>query len=57
MNLPLPPLIKQVNDALAGLPGFILSLALTIVSGLGLLIAWYGPPALRAAVLAYFVMP
>lgn len=53
----LPPLIKQVNDAFAGQPDTLLTVALIVVAAVLVLIALFAAPIVKAAALAWALMP
>lgn len=55
MNL--PPIIKQLDTALLGYPDHILTAILFAISSIGVVVALFGPPSLKAAFAAWFIAP
>jgi len=53
----LPPLIKQANDQFAGWPDQTISVMLIVGAIIIVIVAVKGAPLLKAAVLAWIVMP
>lgn len=56
-SMNLPPLIKQANDVFAGYPDNALTILLIVGAIIIAIIAVKGAPLLKAAVLAWIVMP
>lgn len=55
MNM--PPFIKKAEDALEGGPDYVLTGGLIIAAIVALVVAWRGSRVLKAAVLAWMIMP
>lgn len=53
----LPPLIKQANDEFAGWPDQTITVLLIVGAIVIVIVAVRGAPLLKAAVLAWIVMP
>lgn len=50
-------MISGINRALAGQPDHVLTFVLLVAAAVCLLVAWKGPPALKAVVAAWVVVP
>jgi hypothetical protein len=53
----LPPLIKQANDKLTGVPDQVLTYILISIAVILILVAIKAPPAMKALVAAWALMP
>lgn len=57
MNWQLPPLIKELDQQLEGLPDVALSWLLIGIAIFAVIVALYGRPVLKAALAAWFIAP
>jgi len=53
----LPPVIKQVDQALTGLPDDALTFILLVIAAFAVFVALSDRPILKAAVAAWFIVP
>lgn len=53
----LPPVIKQLDEKMAGLPDQALTILLLIAAVVIVLVALFGRPVLKAAVAAWVIAP
>lgn len=56
-SVKLPPLIKQLDAYLEGIPDTILSVILIALGTFAIVVAFFGRPTLKAALAAWFIAP